>query len=140
MLNRKTNPSSQRCPTLVEIVRLDKVVQSLIKGPILTSKASPYFTIPLIVKLDSSSINVHTLLDFGASTYIIDKDFANRHKLPLITKKHPIPIDIIDRRPLVSRNIIHETTPLYIILEEHHSIIVFNVIKLFSNPIVLGLS
>jgi hypothetical protein len=32
----------------------------------------------------------------------------------------------------------HETTPLDIILEGDHSIIAFNAIKLFSNPIVLG--
>jgi hypothetical protein len=42
--------------------------------------------------------------------------------------------------PLVSEDVIHETTPLDIILEGHHNIIAFNVIKSPSNPVVLSLS
>ena len=67
-------------------MRLEKVVQSLIKGPTLTSEASPYFTILVIVKMDSSSIKICTLLDFWGLCVLINKDFANRHKLPLVIK------------------------------------------------------
>jgi hypothetical protein len=73
-------------------VRLEKVAQSLIKGPILTSEAYLCFTVPLIIKMDSSSIKVHALLDSRASTNFMDKEFVDRHKLPLITNKHLIPI------------------------------------------------
>ena len=83
-------------------MRLEKVIQSLIKGPILISKASPCFTIPLIVKMDSSSIKVYALLDSGTSTCFMDTGFVDRHKLPLVTKKYHISIEIIDGRPLVS--------------------------------------
>jgi hypothetical protein len=121
-------------------VRLEKVVQSLIKGPILTSKASPCFTISIIVKMDSSSVKVRVLLDSEASTCFIDKDFADCHKLSLVTKKNLIPVEIIDGRPLVSGNVTHEIIPLYIVLKGHYSIIVFNIIKSSSNPVVLGLS
>jgi hypothetical protein len=48
-------------------MRLEKVAQSLIKGPIFTSKDSPCFIILFIIKMDSSSIKVHTLLISGAS-------------------------------------------------------------------------
>jgi hypothetical protein len=90
--------------------------------------SSPCFTILLIIKMDSN-----------ASAAFIDKDFANHHKLPLVLKKHPIPIKLIDDTPLVSRDVIHETTSLDIILEGHHSIIAFNVIKSPSNSFLLGL-
>jgi hypothetical protein len=80
------------------------------------------------------------LLDFKASTYLIDKDFSDRHKLPLIIKKYYIPIEVIDGRPLVAINVIHKTTLLDIILEGYHCIIASNVIKSPSNPIVLSLS
>jgi hypothetical protein len=70
----------------------------------------------------------------------MDKDFVDRHKLPLVTKKHYIPVEIIDGRPLVSEDVTHETTSLDIVLEGYHSIIVFNIIKSSSNPVVLGLS
>jgi hypothetical protein len=63
-------------------------------------------------KLDSNSIKVHALLDSGA--FIC---FADCHKLPLNTKKHLIFVEIIDGRPLVSRDVIHETIPLDIVLE-----------------------
>ena len=118
---------------------LDKVVQSLIKGPIFTFEASPCFIVPFMVKLDFSSIKVHALLYYGAFACFMDKDFIDRHKLPLVTRKHSILIEVIDGRPLVLGNVIHETTSIYIIIEWHHSIIAFNIIKSPSNPIVLGL-
>ena len=120
-------------------MRLEKVAQSLIKGPILTSEAFLCFTVPIIVKMDFSSIKFCALLDSGTSTCFIDKNFVDHHKLPLITKKHLILVKIIDGRPLVSRDVIQETTPLDIVLDRHHSIIAFNVIKSPSNPGVLGL-
>jgi hypothetical protein len=82
-------------------MQLEKVAQSLITGPILTSEASPCFTIPLIVIMDSSNIKIHVFLGSEASAYFMDKDFVDRHKLPLVTKKHPISIEIIDGRPQV---------------------------------------
>jgi hypothetical protein len=90
--------------------------------------------------MDSNSTKIHVLLDFGASACIIDKDIVDHHKLLLVTNKHLIPVEVIDGRHLMSGNVIHETTILNIILEGHHSIIVFNVIKSPSNPVVLGLS
>ena len=69
----------------------------------------------------------------------MDKDFVDCHKLPLDTKKHPIPIEVIDGRPLVSRDVIHETTPLNIVIKGYFSIIALNVIKSPSHPVVLGL-
>ena len=70
----------------------------------------------------------------------MDKGFVDCHKLFFVTKKDPIPIEVIDRRPLVLRDNTHETMPLDIRIEGHHSIIAFNIIKSPSNPVVLGLS
>jgi hypothetical protein len=121
-------------------VRLEKVAQSLIKGPILTSEASPCFTVPLIVKMDSINIKAHALLDSGASAYFMDKDFVDHHKLLLVIKKYHILIEVIDGRPLVPGDVTHETTSLDIEIEGHHSIIIFNIIKSLSNSVVLSLS
>jgi hypothetical protein len=49
------------------------------------------FYIPLIVKMDSSSIKVHALLDSGASTCFMNKDFVNLHRLLLVIKKTSYP-------------------------------------------------
>jgi hypothetical protein len=75
-----------------------------------------------------------------ASTYFINKDFVNCHKLLLITKKNPILVEVIDGRHLVLGDVMHETIPLDVILKGHHSTIAFNVIKSPSNLVVLGLS
>jgi hypothetical protein len=68
-------------------VQLEKIVQSSIKGPILISEASPCFIVLVIVKINSSSIKVHALLDSKASACFMDKDFVDRHKLSFVTKK-----------------------------------------------------
>jgi hypothetical protein len=60
------------------------------------------FIVSIVIKIDSSSIKIHALLDPGAFVCIIDKDFIDRHKLPLVIKKHPIYVEIIDGRLLVS--------------------------------------
>ena len=109
-------------------------------GPILSSKPSTCFTIPLRVKFDDHSIKVSALLDSGASACFIDKDFAERYKLPLVTKKCPVSIEVIDGRPLVSGDVTQETKALDIYIDQHRSTIVFNVIKSPSNPVNLGLS
>jgi hypothetical protein len=121
-------------------MRLEKVTQSLIKGPILTFEASPCLFVPFLLKMDSSSIKIHALLDSGVFICFMDKDIVDHHKLSLITKKHHIPVEVIDGRSLVSRDVTYETTPLNIVIKEYHSIIVFNVIKSSSNPVILGLS
>ena len=117
---------------------LKKIAQSLIEGSILTSKASTCFTIPLRTKMNFSNIKIHVLLDFGAFACFIDKDFADRHKLLFIIKKCPTPIEDIDGKLLVSRDVTHKTTPLDTILKGHHSIKAFNVIKSPSNLVILG--
>jgi hypothetical protein len=119
-------------------VRWEKVAQSLIKGPILIFEAFPCFTIPIIVEMNSNSIKIHILLDSEAFACFMDKDFVDRHKLPLVIKKHPIPVEVIDGRPLVLGDATHETTPLNIVIKGHHSIIAFNVIKSPSNLVIYG--
>jgi hypothetical protein len=65
--------------------------------------------------MDFSSIKVCALLDSKAFICFIDKDLADPHKLSLVANKHPIPVEVIEGRPLVSGE-----SP--------------------SNPVVLGLS
>ena len=128
----------RRCPATLETVRLANNAQSTC--PILSSEPSTCFTIPLRVKFDDHSIKVSALLDSRASACFIDKDFAERHKLPLVTKKWPVSVKVIDGRPLVSGDVTQETKALDIYIDQYRSTVVFNVIKSPSNPMILGLS
>ena len=107
---------------------------------ILSFEASPCFTIPLRIQFESHNITINALLDSGASACFIDKNFAECHKLALVTKKFLVPIEVIDGRPLKSGDVVQETKPLSISLRNHQSSIVFNVIKSPLSSIILGLS
>ena len=135
---RSFTSGKRRCPATLGTVRLANNAQST--GPILSSEPSTCFIIPLRVKFDDHSIKVSALLDSGASACFIDKDFAERHKLPLITKKWPVSVEVIDGKPLVSGDVTQETKALDIYIDQHRSTVVFNVIKSPSNPVILGLS
>ena len=109
-------------------------------GPILSTEASPYFIILFRIQFEFCSITVNALLDSGALACFIDKDFAEYHKLFLVTKKIPIHVEVIDGRFVISGDVVQETKPLSISLENHQSSIVFNVIKSPSSSIILDLS
>ena len=126
----------QRLAT-IETVQLANVAQST--GPILFFEPSSCFTIPFIVKYESCSIKISTLLDFGASTCFIDKDFIKCHELSLVPKKCPIFVEVIDGRSFASGDVIHKTYPLNIYIHGHYSTVIFNVIQSPSNPVILGL-
>jgi hypothetical protein len=49
-------------------------------------------------------------------------------------------VEIIDGRPLSSRDITHETIPLEVKFGNHSNSIVFNIIRIPSAPVILGLS
>ncbi len=78
------------------------------------------------------------MLDSRASAYFIDKNLIKRHNLPIVPKKYPVTVEVIDGRPLILGDVTHETKPLDIILEGHRSTIVFNIISSPFNPLVLG--
>jgi hypothetical protein len=119
-------------------VRLTSVTTS--SGPTLSSEPSRCFNIPLKIDFHPHSIKVKALLDFGASVCFIDKNLVKHHNLPIVPKKYPVTVEVIDGRPLILGDVTHKTKPLDIILEGHRITIIFNIISSPSNPLVLGLS
>jgi hypothetical protein len=69
----------------------------------------------------------------------MDKDFVLKHSLELIGRAHPAFMEIIDGRPLASKNMIEETQLLEVILGDQVFHAVFNIIQCPTNPVVLGL-
>jgi hypothetical protein len=58
--------------------------------------------------------------------------------LELIRKAHPVPVEVIDGWPLVSRNVMDEIQPLEVMLGDLVYHVVFNIIQYPANPVVLG--
>ena len=70
---------------------------------------APYFLIPIWEKSQHGDLMVEALLDIGASICLIYKNFAKHQNLTLRKKVVPAPIEVIDKQPLASGNVIEET-------------------------------
>ena len=69
----------------------------------------------------------------------MDRDFAQKHQIPLHKLPCPVPVVVIDGRPIVSGKIFEESEPIYILLGDLGCIVSFNIIFSPEHPIVLGL-
>ena len=107
-------------------------------GPILFANPTSCFIIP--IWLGPNKLATEALIDSEASTCFIDKSFAKQKKITLVQKFKVVPVKVIDGRPLSSRNIIEEATPLATSTENHTTHISYNIIHSPSIPIILGLS
>jgi hypothetical protein len=109
------------------------------KGLFVSSDPMPCFTFPVHIKILDYEFFSEALLDTGAFAYFMDKDFAMKHSLELIEKNHPVSVEVIDGRLLVSGNVMEETQLLEVILGYQVSHAVFNIIQCCINPVALDL-
>jgi hypothetical protein len=79
----------------------------------------------------------HALIDSGATSCFIDHSFALSQQLPLLGHSSPIPLYVIDGRPISSGDITQYVT-LAIKIGKHVHTIKFDVVRLGGNPFVLG--
>jgi hypothetical protein len=122
----------------VGTMRLD-AIKSKEKGLFVSLDPTPCFTFHVHIKTLDCEFFSDALLDTGASACFMDKDFALKHSLELIGKAHHAPVEVIDKRPIVSGNVMEETQPLEVMLGGQVSHVVFNIIQCPANPVVLGL-
>ncbi|MCO5592956.1 hypothetical protein L7F22_046960 [Adiantum nelumboides] len=69
------------------------------------------------------------LLDSGTTACFMDKDFARKQGILVVEKSSPITIEVIDGRPLASRDVRYETRPTKVTLKNQCP----------SDPIVINL-
>jgi hypothetical protein len=85
-----------------------------------------------------SVIGTHGLVDSGATSNFIDAQFCKSHKLTLHEKPEPVPLFVIDGRPIASGAVTHSVTLLAQIGDRHKQTITFDVTALGTYPVVLG--
>ena len=107
-------------------------------GSTVSVQLASCFIIPL--SFSPQKIKTLALLDSGASACFLDKEFARRHKIPLVIKCKLVHAEVIDGRPLLSGSVTHESKPIEVVFENHSSFVIFNIIRTPSNPVVFGLS
>ena len=121
-------------------MRLDtSKFQTPMKSLFLPPGPIPSFTPSVHIKVLDYNIVVEALLDIEASACFMNKFCATKHNIVLVKKVHLAPVEVIDGRHVISGNVVEETKPLEVILENHISHVIFNIIQYPSNPIVLSL-
>ena len=106
---------------------MDNSIPQQKSGSALTAQPTSCFTIPL--SFGPQKIKTLALLDSGASACFLDKEFAERHKIPLVLKSKPIHVEVIDGRPLLSGSVIHESKPIEVVFENHSTFVISNIIR-----------
>lgn len=86
-------------------------------------------------------MDCEALLDFGANTCFMDREFAKEQGIPLVEKSNTDKNcrGYCDGGPLASGDARYETHPIEVTLKDHVSKIAFNIIQCSSIPIVIGL-
>ena len=111
-----------------------------IKSSIGKTLSRNVFQIRVSLQVGSQVIHTYALLDSGATTCFMDELFAHTHSIPRVAQAKPIPVEVIDGRPLVSGAITEGTTPLQLMVGSHSEVITFCLISSPRHPIILGLS
>ena len=96
--------------------------------------------VPVSLQIGTWVICTIALFNFGATTYFMDVLFGHTHSIPKVVKTKPIPVKVIDGRPLLLGTIIEETIPLELIMGSHWEMIAFDLIYYHKHPVILGLS
>ena len=110
------------------------------RGSIFSSQVSRVFSAQ--VELTASTCHrvlASALLDSGANSCFMDREFALSQKILLNKLPSPVAVGVIDGRPIASGDIVEESEPIRVVLGHLASIISFNIIRSPKHPIVLGL-
>ena len=130
------------------ILKNTKVINYSTINPTLISKqsinlssieSSDHLVIPIILNHEYVIIQTQAMIDSGATSSFIDTNFIKEHNLPLERKSSPIPLYVIDGRPVASGEITHNTIPLTLSITNHSEKLSFDVTQLGTYPIILGI-
>lgn len=121
-------------------MQLDTSPRGICHGSFPATSSSGSFTLPITLRFGSTILHATALLDSGASSCFLDITFARSSRIPVVAKKKPIPVEVIDGRPLSSGAITEATSPLILTVGSHLEEISFYLITSPRHPVILGLS
>ena len=111
-----------------------------ISGSIPSKQVRNVFLAQVTVSTKSTPpVHVLALLDSGANSCFMDRNFAQAHQISLRKLPCPASVIVIDGRPIASGNIIEDSEPVNIVLDNLACVVSFNIISIPEHPIVLGL-
>ena len=111
-----------------------------ISGSIFSKQVSNVFLAQLMVSTKSiPPVHVLALLDSGANSCFMDRNFAQANQISLRKLSCPTSVVVIDGRPIASGKIVEESEPIQVVLDNLVCVVSFNIISSPDHPIVLGL-
>jgi Retroviral aspartyl protease len=102
-------------------------------------KPEDHFVINVQLRISPHQVvSTTALVDSGATSNFISASFVQENNLSLEQKKIPVPVNVIDGRPISSGHITHHTS---VILQAgpHLETIQFDVTCLGESPVILGI-
>src|SRR5258708_33424809 len=102
------------------------------------SPQARYIEITCEVGQEDIKVQTKAMIDSGATSCFIDKDFCRNMGFTLIQKRKPITVQVIDGREISSGAITHEAR-LRLITADRTEEAIFDVTRLGHNSLVLGL-
>lgn len=97
-----------------------------------------HLVIPLDFHLGETVLSGASLIDSGATSIFLDDRFATRHQIPLLPHSAPIPLFVIDGRPIESGAVTHYAL-IDITIDGHRQRIKADVARLGVYPLILGI-
>uniref|UniRef100_A0A8C5MEV2 Gypsy retrotransposon integrase-like protein 1 n=1 Tax=Leptobrachium leishanense TaxID=445787 RepID=A0A8C5MEV2_9ANUR len=102
--------------------------------------ASTHLTVPMSFQWNDQLKTVPAMIDSGASGCFIDIALASTLKIPLVSKKQPIVVQLLDGSPLKTGPVSQETIPLEVSIgTTHREMLSFDVVGSPIFPVILGL-
>ena len=80
----------------------------------------------------------YALLDSGANSCFMDREFAFKHNIILKKLSCLIPVTVIDGRPIASGDILEVSEPVRVVLGDLACVINFNIIHSPDHSVILG--
>jgi hypothetical protein len=103
------------------------------------SMEGKHLVITCSLTVNNQEIPTHALIDCGATGIaFMDQDFARHHQIPLQELKEKKQVEVIDGRPIESRDITH-IAKVGMQIPEHKEHLPMFITKLGHYPIVLGI-
>jgi hypothetical protein len=98
-----------------------------------------HLVITCSLTVNNQEIPTYALIDCGATGIaFMDQDFARHHQIPLQELKEKKQVEVIDGRPIESRDITH-IAKVGMKIQEHKEQLSMFITKLGHYPIVLGI-
>ena len=108
-------------------------------GSISSKHVSKVFSAQVQVRTPSCQHQIQVILDTGANSCFMDRDFSQEHQIPFHKLPCLVSVVVIDGRLISFGKIFEESEPRHILLGDLGCIVSFNIIRSLEHPIVLGL-